>query len=35
MDMKKLNGTYWQVLYIVLAITALIFAVGAPEITGW
>jgi hypothetical protein len=33
--MKRLKGTYWQVLYIVLSILALILAVGAPETTGW
>jgi hypothetical protein len=34
-NMKKLKGTYWQALYIVLSILALILAVGAPETTGW
>lgn len=33
--MKKLKGTSWHVLYIVLSILALILAVGAPETTGW
>jgi hypothetical protein len=33
--MKRLKGTYWHVLYIVLSIIALILAVGAPETTGW
>jgi len=33
--MKKLQGTYWKMLYLVLAILALILAVGAPETLGW
>ena len=33
--MKKLKGTYWRVVYLVLTIIALILAVGAPETTGW
>ncbi len=33
--MKKLTGTYWRALYIILSILALILAVGAPETTGW
>ena len=33
--MKKLKGTYWRVVYLVLTIIALILAVGAPETLGW
>jgi hypothetical protein len=33
--MKKMKGTYYKVLYILLSIIALILAVGAPETTGW
>ncbi len=33
--MKKLKGTYWKVLYLVLTIIALILAVGAPESFSW
>jgi hypothetical protein len=34
-DMKKMKGTYYKVLYILLSLIALILAVGAPETTGW
>lgn len=33
--MKKMKGTYYKVLYILLSLIALILAVGAPETTGW
>jgi len=33
--MKKLNSTYWRVLYLLLTIIALVLAVGAPESIGW
>ncbi len=33
--MKKLKGTYWKALYLVLTLIALILAVGAPESIGW
>lgn len=33
--MKKMKGSYYKVLYILLSIIALILAVGAPETTGW
>jgi hypothetical protein len=33
--MKRLKGSYLQVLYVLLSIIALIMAVGAPETTGW
>jgi hypothetical protein len=33
--MKKMKGTYYRVLYILLSLIALIMAVGAPETTGW
>jgi hypothetical protein len=34
-SMKKMKGTYYKVLYILLSLIALILAVGAPETTGW
>jgi hypothetical protein len=33
--MKKLKGTYWKAIYLVLTFIALILAVGAPESIGW
>jgi hypothetical protein len=33
--MKKMKGTYYKVLYVLLSLIALIMAVGAPETTGW
>ncbi len=33
--MKRPSGTNWQAIFFLLAITALILAVGAPESLPW
>ena len=33
--MKRLSGAYWQAIFFLLAFTALILAVGAPESLPW
>jgi hypothetical protein len=35
MEMKRFSGAYWQAIFILLTITALILAVGAPESLPW
>jgi hypothetical protein len=35
MEMKRLSGAYWQAIFFLLTITALILAVGAPESLPW
>ena len=33
--MKRLSRAYWQAIFFLLTITALILAVGAPETLPW